>query len=514
MSLVLTIDVGSTNMKGLVISSEGKVVDRQTREITLHLESRFAGHEPKELLESFTLMLGYFGKKYGESIGAISVTAYNHSVLLVDKDGVPLTRVLTHHDTRAAEVEKELLEKTDAYELYRETGAPPLFVFMPYKLYWFMKRKPETFRKARYFLFCKDYLLWKSGLTTEPHIDLATASGGGVVNLKRLKYSEKVLNLLGVDENRFPRLCEGGKSLDAVPSSVSREYGFAPGTRIVLATFDGAAQNFGLGLTEKGTVLNIGTTGVVRKLSRRIVLDKSLEMRFFTYYAANGLYALGGASNSGGDCLRWFRDNFGQVETLAGSMIGRDPYSILDLEAEKASPGSEGLIFLPFLTGERFPYRDPNLTGAFIGVTRGCSRAHFVRSIMEGVGYVIRAISDALSENSIGLGEVYFVGGGSKSRIWAQILSDILGCRINVVAGGEDATNYGAAALAFNALNLAGIEEFSSKWVSIKERVVPVERNRAVYEENYAVFVELVQLFRSIGRKAGARLRNTETKLI
>lgn len=501
MSLVLTIDVGSTNMKGLIINNDGKVIDRRIHETTLYLENRFAGHEPKELLESFIFMLDYFGKKYGRSVEAISVTTYNHSVLLADKDGTPLTKVITHHDTRAAAVEKELLKKADPYELYEETGAPPIFVFMPYKLYWFMKNEPETFKEARYFLFCKDYLLWKSGLITEPYIDLATASGGGVVNLKKLKYSEKVLNLLGVDENKFPRLYEGGKSFDVIPPGVGREYGFVSNTKIVLAAFDGAAQNFGLGLTEKGAVLNIGTTGVVRKLSRKVVLDKSLDMRFFAYYAANGLYALGGASNSGGDCLRWFRDNFGHIETLAGDIIGEDSYSILDLEAEKASPGSEGLIFLPFLTGERFPYRDPNLTGAFFGVSRSCSRAHFIRSIMEGVGYVIRAISDALSENSISLDEVYLVGGGSKSRLWAQILSDILGSRINVVGRGEDATNYGAAALAFNALSLTNIEEFSSKWVNVKEKVVPIEKNRVVYEENYATFVELVKLLRSIGRK-------------
>ncbi|MCX8183218.1 MAG: FGGY family carbohydrate kinase [Crenarchaeota archaeon] len=501
MSLVLTIDVGSTNMKGLVINNEGKVVERRIHEITLYLENRFAGHEPKELLESFTFMLDYFGKKYGRSIEAISVTTYNHSMLLVEKDGTPLTKVITHHDTRAAEVEKELLEKANPYELYEETGAPPIFVFMPYRLYWFMKKEPSAFKEARYFLFCKDYLLWKTGLTTEPYIDLATASGGGIVNIRKLKYSEKVLNLLGIDENRFPRLCEGGKIFDTIPLKVCGEYGFNPDAKIVFATFDGAAQNFGLGLTEKGTVLSIGSTGVIRKLSRKVVLDKSLEMRFFTYYAANGFYALGGASNSGGDCLRWFRDNFGQMETIIGSSICKDPYSILDLEAEKALPGSEGLIFLPFLTGERFPYRDPNLTGAFLGISRRCGRAHFIRSIMEGVGYVVRAIADALSENSISLDEIYLVGGGSKSRLWAQILSDILGSEINVVATGEDATNYGAAALAFNALSLSSIEEFSNKWVNVREKVVPIEKNRMVYEENYAAFVELVKLLRSVGRK-------------
>ncbi|MGC9085880.1 MAG: gluconokinase [Thermoproteota archaeon] len=505
MSLVLTIDVGSTNMKGLVINTEGKVVDRQVREITLYLEDMFAGHEPRELLESFTFMLKYFGKKFGKDIEAISTTTYNHSMLLVNHKGEPLTKVITHHDRRAAEVEQELLKKIDPYELYKETGAPPIFVFMPYKLYWFMKKEPQTFQEARYFLFCKDYLLWKSGLIREPYIDLATASGGGVVNLKKLKYSEKVLDLLGVDESKFPKLHEGGKSFDFVPPKVAEEYGFNSNTKIVLATFDGAAQNFGLGLTEKGTVLNIGTTGVIRKLSKQVVLDKSLEMRFFTYYAANGLYAVGGASNSSGDCLRWFRDNFGQVETIAGNIIGKEAYSIFDLEAEKVPAGSEGLIFLPFLTGERFPYRDPNLVGAFFGISRSCKKAHFIRSIMEGVGYVIRAIGEALLENSVSLDEVYFVGGGSKSKLWAQILADILNTQINVVVGGEDATNYGAAALAFNALGLIKIEEFSSRWVKIKEKVAPIAKNRTVYEENYAMFAELVKLMKNT-KKKGSRV--------
>jgi len=501
MSLALTIDVGSTNMKGLVIDADGKIVDRCVREITLYLENMLAGHDPRELLKSFTFMLKYFGKKFGKDIEVISITTYNHSMLLVNYEGVPLTKVITHHDRRAAEVEQELLKKIDSYELYKETGAPPIFVFMPYKLYWFIKKEPQKFQEARYFLFCKDYLLWKSGLIREPYIDIATASGGGVIDLKKLNYSEKVLNLLGVDESKFPKLYEGGKSFDFIPPKVSEEYGFCSNTKIVLATFDGAAQNFGLGLTGKGTVLNIGTTGVVRKLSKQVVLDKSLDMRFFTYYAANGLYAVGGASNSSGDCLRWFRDNFGQIETIAGNIIDKEAYSIFDLEAEKVPAGSEGLIFLPFLTGERFPYRDPNLAGAFFGISRSCKKAHFIRSIMEGVGYVIRAISEALSENSISLDEVYFVGGGSKSRLWAQILADILNTQISVVVGGEDATNYGATALAFNALGFAKIEEFSNRWVKVKEKVVPIAKNRAVYEENYATFTELVKLMKSIKKK-------------
>ncbi|MEM2930570.1 MAG: FGGY family carbohydrate kinase, partial [Thermoproteota archaeon] len=401
MDFTLTVDVGSTNMKGLIIDSEGRVVDKQTAEITLVLEGIFAGHEPKELLQRFNFMLRHFGEKYGGRIRAISVTTYNHSVLLIDEDGEPLSKVVTHHDRRAAEVEQELLKKADPYEVYRETGAPPIFVFMPYKLYWFMRKEPQTFQRAKYFLFCKDYLLWRSGLVSEPYIDIATASGGGIINLRKLGYSERVLSMLGIDEKKLPRLCEGGRSLGFITPKAVNEYGFSPGTEIVPATFDGAAQNIGLGLTNRGSVLNIGTTGVIRKLSKQIILDKSLDMRFFTYYAANGLYVTGGASNSGGDCLRWFRDNFGQLETMAGTATNIDPYKILDLEAEKAPAGSEGLIFLPFLTGERYPYRDPNLMGAFFGISRGCKKAHFIRAIMEGVGYVLRSIQDALFENSV-----------------------------------------------------------------------------------------------------------------
>ncbi|MEM3569941.1 MAG: FGGY family carbohydrate kinase [Thermoproteota archaeon] len=150
-------------------------------------------------------MLDYFGKKYGRSIEAIAVRTYNHSVLLADKDGTPLTRVITHHDTRAAEVEKELLEKADPYELYEETGAPPIFVFMPYKLYWFMKKEPSVFKEARYFLFCKDYLLWKTGLTSEPYIDIATASGGSLT-LGNLSTVRKCLTCLVLMRKGFQDL--------------------------------------------------------------------------------------------------------------------------------------------------------------------------------------------------------------------------------------------------------------------------------------------------------------------
>ena len=170
MGLVLTVDVGSTNMKGLVVDEGGRVAGKRTYEITLAREGGFIGHDPKELLEALVWMLSYFGRRYGKETVAIVVTTYNHSLLLSDGEGKPLTPVITHHDWERASFEG-FLEKVDPYSLYRETGAPPIHIFMPYRLCWFLRNKPDLIRKARYILFCKDYLLWRSGLIEEPYID-------------------------------------------------------------------------------------------------------------------------------------------------------------------------------------------------------------------------------------------------------------------------------------------------------------------------------------------------------
>ncbi|HDD34033.1 MAG TPA: hypothetical protein ENG30_02665, partial [Thermofilaceae archaeon] len=392
---VLTVDVGTTNVKAAVVDENGRILKTSSRELKLLTpEPGAAEHSPQDIMRAVEETAKLAAK--GFEIEAVALTCYQHGLMLVDKEGKPISNALTHMDSRSGPYTAIIEERCNPRELYERTGCPPLFVYALPKVLWFKAKCPHLVEKAKYFLLVKDYLILNA--VGEPYIDYGNASGSQLFNIRQLKWDDLALEIAEIAEDHLATPVEGAEVLCTLNERGAKLFGVSPGTPLVLGTFDGAGQNFGY-LIEgpKTAVVNLGTTAVLRAIAREPLLDVK-GMRIFCYYAAAGRWAFGGSTNNGGSVLRWFRDVLGAVETLVADLIGVSPYELLMREAELAPPGSEGLMFLPFMAGERFPYRDPYSRGVLLGLRYDHRRCHIIRAFVEGVALVLKSILLVLEE--------------------------------------------------------------------------------------------------------------------
>ena len=481
---VLTIDVGTTNVKAAVFDEKGRIVKHSRKELTLLTgPGGVVEHDPREVLKAVFDTARQAAKKF--DVDAISLSFYQHGLLLVDREGRPLTNILTHMDTRSAGLVRVVETSLDPSELYRRTGCPPLFVYSLPKVLWVKRSTPSIAGKARWFLLGKDYLVLK--LLGEPYTDYGNASGSQLFNITSLRWDDEALRIADLGEESLPKPVEGAMVLDRISGE---RLGLKGRMDLVLGSFDGACQNFGyLSSSSDTAVVNLGTTAVLRVLTRKPVLDMD-GLRTFCYYAAAGLWAAGGSTNNGGSVLRWLRDVLGELEKVIAQRTGIDPYSLLVKEASKSPPGARGLIFLPFMAGERFPFRDPHIRGVLLGLGYEHGRPDIIRAFLEGVAFTLRAILDSLVEMGVKPVRTYGAGGGFQSRLWAEIVASVTGLPVYRVRGTEYASNRGAAVLALLALGYAKSLEDLGWSVEVRDLVRPLEEQKSVYENIYASFID------------------------
>lgn len=435
---VLAVDIGTTNVKAAVVDENGKVLRAASRELALiSPEPGAAEHSPREILAAVEETSRLAAR--GFEVDAVALSCYQHGLMVVNSRCEPLTNALTHMDWRAARYVAEVEKRCDPTELYRRTGCPPLFVYALPKILWLKSERP-AFAAAR-FLLVKDFVIAKA--VGEPYVDYGNASGSQLFNIRELRWDDLALEVAGLSEELLAEPVEGSETLCELPGAGAELFSVKPGTPLVPGTFDGAAQNLGLGAEgPEKAVLNLGTTAVVRLLGRIPVLDEK-GMRTFCYYAAAGRWAFGGSTNNGGSVLRWLRDALGGLEVAAAETLDADPYDLLCAEAERAPPGSSGLVFIPFMAGERFPFRDPYARGVLLGLRYDHRKPHVVRAFMEGIAMVVRAIAEALANLGFKPARLLGCGGGLRSRLWAAIVASSTRTPVARVRGGEHASNVG-----------------------------------------------------------------------
>jgi len=260
----------------------------------------------------------------------------------------------------------------------------------------------------------------------------------------------------------------------------------------VLGASDGALHSVGLGGIERSLLaLNIGTSGAIRSVSRKALIDKSKDMRFFCYYIGHGLRLPGGAVNNAGIGLRWFRDEFGQFEVTMAKRLNKDPYNLLTKQAEKVEATAEKLLILPFFSGERFPVRDPYAKGVMFGLTLRHGKAHVIRALMESCVYTLKWIYDAMVENGIEGKTIRTGGGGAKSILWRQIQADVFGLPVEKTLV-EEVSLLGAAMMGLVAIGVYNsLEEATKNMIKIVSVQHPNMENHEKYEKFHDLFKKL-----------------------
>jgi xylulokinase len=491
---LIGIDIGTTTSKGVVITAGGDVVAEYTLEHGVsHPHPGWAEHDADEVWwGDFVRICRALIQKSSvdqQQILAVACSSLGPALLPVDGDGRPLRPgILYSIDLRVVE-EVEILKNSlgDDYSLDASASRFSPQIILP-KILWVQRHEPDVFRKTAKFLNASGYVVFR--LTRNFVTDHASASIGGLpYNFNTLGWDEAACREVSISPDQLPRIFFANKIAGTVSAGAALETGLAQGTPVAVGTFDHMAAVISLGALKRGrAVIGYGTT-----LSLDVCTDKLTYFPGLMYARSclsGNAFISGGAMSAAGGLTKWFKENFGQIETELEQRTGVNAYASLSNLAGTIKPGSEGLIVLPYFNGERCPILDPRARGVIFGLTLRHTRAHIYRAILEGAGYGARHIMDILETGGSKIKEVTIVGGGTLSGVWTQIISDItqLEQRLLRHNGGS---HYGAAYLAGLAAGAMDYSVIDRQWDNCNTVVTPNPENRNIYDKYYNIYRNL-----------------------
>jgi xylulokinase len=441
--------VGTTGSKALLIGTDGVVKASATAEYPMFTpQPLWAEQDPAHwwaaTVTSVRQVLEEGGVEPGEVAG-VGLTGQMHGLVLLDAHGEVLRPCIMWNDQRTASQCAAITQKVGVERVLQLTGNPVLPGFTAPKLIWVREHEPEVYQRIATVLLPKDYVRYR--LTGGFFGEVSDASGTSLFDVGRRRWSDEMLEALGVLREWLPEVTESPVVSARVSAGAARETGLLEGTPVVGGGGDQAAQAVGTGIVAEGVVsVTIGTSGVVFAASDTYRVEPEGRLHAFCH-AVPGLWHLMGVMLSAGGSFRWYRDTLGEMERVRAEESGQDAYDLLTEAAAKAPPGCEGLLFLPYLSGERTPYPDPNARGVFCGLTLRHSKAHLTRAVLEGVTYGLRDSLELMRALGLSIEQVRASGGGARSPLWRQILADVFDTEIVTVNVTEGAA-YGAALLA------------------------------------------------------------------
>lgn len=489
---VLGLDIGTTSVKAVLFGPQGKLKAIHHVEYPLYQpEPDRAEQDPDEILQALIEAVRHVLLKSRitpEQIKAIGFSTAMHSLIAMDEDGRPLTKAIIWTDNRSAR-QAEWLKEHGGHDIYRRTGTPIHPMSPLCKLLWMKEEAPELYTQAAKFIGIKEYVLYR--LFGTYVIDYSLASATGLFELKRMDWDPEVLKLLEIDASKLPQLVPVTHVLNGMDEQLCSHMGLISDIPFVVGASDGVLASLGVGAVGPGEMaVTIGTSGAVRMFADKPLTDE--KERTFCYAFTEQQWIIGGPSNNGGIMLRWLRDQFGSPEVEVAKRLGTDPYDLLIEYAEKVPAGANGLMFLPFLTGERAPYWNPNARGLFFGISLQHKREHFIRAVLEGVIFSIFSIGVALRDLTGPATQIIASGGFARSAVWRQILADVMGKDL-LVPEVEEASALGAAAVALYAIHdLSSLDDVKS-WVRLSGKHEPDIKNSEVYLQLYDMYERLYE---------------------
>jgi xylulokinase len=404
-----------------------------------------------------------------------------HGAVMLDERGNVVRPALIWCDVRTEKQCRDLTAKIGQERLIQLTCNPALANFTLTKLLWVRENEPENWKRVRTVMLPKDYVRFR--LTGERTTDMADASGTLLLDVTHRRWSQEMLQAAEIDERLLPSLHESPDVCGKTSSKGAAETGLHVGTPVVAGAGDQAAGATGMGIVAAGTVsATIGTSGVVFAATDRPALDPRGRVHTFCH-AIPGRWHVMGVTQAAGLSLRWFRDTF-----ATNSSGARESYDQLTAEAAKIPPGSDGLLWTPYLMGERTPHLDTNARGALVGLTASHTRAHVVRAILEGVAFSLRDTLTLFREMNVPVANIRLGGGGARSQLWRQIQADVYGHVVEIVEAEEGAA-YGAAILAAVGAGMwPSVDAACQAAVRVASRVTPQPPAVATFNVGYSAF--------------------------
>ncbi len=436
-------------------------------------------------------------KAKSEDVACIGFSGQMHGAVLLDASGKVIRPAIIWCDQRTEKQSQQLANEFGLPRIIQLTCNPPLTNFTLTKLLWVRENEPQHWSRVRHVMLPKDYIRYR--LTGDRAIDMADASGTLMLDVANRRWSDKILNRTRIPKEWLPQLFESPDVCGKLSREGAEAVGLKVGTPVVAGAGDQAAGAVGMGIVRAGVVsATIGTSGVVFAATDRPALDPQGRLHTFCH-AIPGRWHVMGVTQAAGLSLRWFRDQFG-----AGADDGRDPYERLSDEAVPVAPGCEGLMWAPYLMGERTPHLDPNVRGALVGLSPTHTRAHVIRAILEGVAFSLKDTFSIFDEIHVPVTNIRLGGGGARAALWRQIQADTYGQEVELMEAEEGAA-YGAAILAgVGAGNWGSVDEACNAVTKVAARVRPSPEISRLLQANYAIYRRVYPALRSIATGAAA----------
>ncbi len=474
MDYYLGVDIGTTAVKALAFSQSGEVLAIQTVTYGMqHPQPGWSEQNPDEILEG---VIASINKVVSEMLplnpALVSFSAAMHSLLLTNLLGKPISPCIIWADNRSEEITTNLRESKKGNSFYHKSGVPIHSTSPLCKLLWLKENQPDIFNSAAKFISTKEYVFHQ--LFAKELVDISIAAASGLLNIQNLKWDEDILEYIGISESKLSPIVSTKHTFNFQVENSKLLIPLL--TPIIIGASDGALANFSSASAESNNlVVSMGTSGAVRLSSRNISTDQN--MRTFCYPIKEDEYIIGGATNNGAVVMQWLKDSILRTE---------DTFENLFSHAESVSAGSEGLIFLPYILGERAPIYNSNAKGVFFGLNIQHRQAHLIRAAMEGITFCLFSIGKLLMENTSIKG-IYASGGFAKSSVWLQMLTDVFNLNV-FVAETVESSALGAVKLACESLELPFT--ISQDFENIYK---PNETNHLIYKKSFQKFERIYE---------------------
>lgn len=487
MPYLIGIDVGTSGSKALLINEEGRTLASSTNEYPLSTpRPLWAEQDPEAWWTATVASIRDVMQQAGvqaNDIAGVGLTGQMHGLVLLDVEGKVLRPSILWNDQRTGAQCASITRQIGAEKVIQLTGNPVLPGFTAPKIVWVRENEPEVYSRVAKVLLPKDFVRLR--LTGGYFSDVSDASGTSLLDVARREWSAEMLDALDIPRAWLPEVTESIEASTKVSAQAARLTGLLEGTPVAAGGGDQAAQALGTGIIAEGTVsATLGTSGVIFAASEKYRVEPEGRLHAFCH-AVPGQWHLMGVMLSAAGSFRWYCDTLGHEEIAEAKKAGVDPYDILTRQAGSVPAGCEGLLFLPYLTGERTPYPDPNARGVFFGLTLRHSKAHMTRAVLEGVTYGLRDSVELMRNLGISIDQVRASGGGAKSPFWRQLLADNFNAEIAMVNATEGAA-FGAALLAGVASGVyRDVPSACAAGIQLTGTMLPGEGERAVYSDFY-----------------------------
>ncbi|MBE3558927.1 MAG: xylulokinase [Ktedonobacteraceae bacterium] len=507
MQALLGIDLGTTGVKAALFAAEdGHVLADAFVDYPLfHPHPGWAEQNPADWWRATVaairscLAIGAQHNIQPGDIRGLGLSGQMHGVVLLDEANRILRPCIIWADQRSDAQARWMTERVGAARLIAYTSNPALTGFSAPKLLWVRDNEPEIFARARTLLLPKDYIRFL--LTGVKAMEISDAAGTVLLDVKHGAWSQEVLAAIGLDPALLPPVVSSHTISGTITADVAAQTGLAEGTPVAGGGADNACGAVGNGIVTSGLALvSVGTSGIVLAYSDTPRVDTSGPIpRVHTFnHAVPGAWYLMGVTQGAGLSLRWVRDNIGLPERALERWTATDAYVTLAQEAAGVPAGSQGLIFLPYLQGERTPHLDPYARGGWIGLTASHDRRHLIRSVMEGVAFSLKDCFGIIREQGLRLEQMRATGGGARSSLWRQIIADVLGAEL-VVTNASEGPAFGAALLAGVACGVyPTVQAACDQVVRVVERTEPDPATAPAYARAYETYRALYPALKPI----------------